>query len=115
MFSVAFASLCLPTKGLRGAPNPHEDVALSEEVEVIDPTHPLYGRRFNVISVETVSCGESLVRVNYRFGLTLLLPVGATDLEPGRVSRAVRAKLSVDAVNDLIAVAEGARAHACRA
>jgi hypothetical protein len=82
-------------------------VALSESVEVIDPAHPLYGRRFNLISVDTVSCGESLVRVKYRFGLTLLLPIGTTDLEPALVSRAVRAKLSVEAVEDLIAVAEG--------
>ena len=107
MSAAGFASLSLRAKGFNGAPNPHGDVALSEEVEVIDPTHPLYGRRFNLISVDTVSCGESRVRVKYRFGLTLLLPVGVTDLEPARVSRTARTKLSVDAVKDLIAVAEG--------
>jgi hypothetical protein len=102
-----FASRSLPAKGSRGAPHREADVALSEEVEVIDSGHPLYGRRFHLISIDTVSCGESLARVKYRFGLTLLLPVGVTDLEPPRVSRTIRAKLSVDAVNDLIAVAEG--------
>jgi hypothetical protein len=101
------ANQCLPTKGLSGAPDPHRDSALSEEVEVVDVEHPLFGRRFNLISVQTVTCGESLVRVNYRFGLTLLLPIGVTDLEPAVASRALRAKLSVEAVKDLIAVAEG--------
>ncbi len=69
--------------------------------------HPLFGRRFSLISVQTVTCGESRVRVNYRFGLTLLLPIGVTDLEPAVASRAFRAKLSVEAVKDLIAMAEG--------
>lgn len=69
--------------------------------------HPLFGRRFSLISVETVTCGESLVRVNYRFGLTLLLPIGVTDLEPAVFSRVLRAKLRVEAVKDLIALAEG--------
>ena len=94
-------------EGVRGAPDPHRDDALSEEVEVVDVEHPLFGRRFNLISVQTVTCGELLVRVNYRFGLTLLLPIGVTDLEPAVASRALRAKLSVEAVKDLIAVAEG--------
>jgi hypothetical protein len=37
----------------------------------------------------------------------LLVPVGVTDLASARVSRAFRAKLNVDAIEDLIAVAEG--------
>ena len=102
-----FASRPPQAKGSRGAPDPHRDDALSEEVEVVDVEHPLFGRRFNLISVQTVTCGESLVRVNYRFGLTLLLPIGVTDLEPAVASRALRAKLSVEAVKDLIVVAEG--------
>jgi len=34
----------LPTKGLSGAPDPDRDGALSEEVEVVDVEHPLFGR-----------------------------------------------------------------------
>jgi hypothetical protein len=88
-----------------------DDVAASEEVEVVDPRHPLYGRRYRLISIGKESttrgaCKEPFARVHYRFGLTLLLPLGVTNLERSGLPRAALAKLTLDALQDLIAVAE---------
>ena len=81
------------------------------EVEVVDPRHPLYGRRYRLISIGKESttrgaCKESFARVHYRFGLTLLLPLGVTNLERNGLPRATPTKLSLDALQDLIALAE---------
>ena len=89
----------------------YDDVAASEEVEVVDPCHPLYGRRYRLISIGNESttrgaCKESFARVHYRFGLTLLLPLGVTNLERKGLPRAAPTKLSLDALQDLIALAE---------
>jgi len=73
------------SKGLRGAPDRQGDVS-SDIVEITDPTHPLFGRRFDIVSVDTVTCGESRVRVKYRFGLTLVLPISVTDLAPATLN-----------------------------
>src|SRR5215203_5332506 len=83
-----------------------DDVATSEEVEVVDPRHPLYGRRYRLISIgkETTTrgaCKELFARVHYRFGLTLLLPLGVTNLERNDLPRAASTKLSLDALQDL--------------
>jgi hypothetical protein len=105
--AVDFSSQFPPATGWRGAPGSDDDLALPEELEVRDPEHPLYGRRFRLISIETTACFDSLVRVSYRFGLTLQLPLRVTDLWPAGDKPGVRTKLSVDAVKDLIATAEG--------
>jgi hypothetical protein len=80
-------------------------------VEVVDPRHPLYGRRYRLISIgkETTTrgaCKEFFARVHYRFGLTLLVPLGVTNLERNGLPRAASTKLSLDALQDLIALAE---------
>src|SRR5713101_3155185 len=80
------------------------------EIEVVDPRHPLYGRRYRLISIgkETTArgaCKELFARVHYRFGLTLLLPLGVTNPRNGLL-RAAPTKLNLDALQDLIAVAE---------
>ncbi len=89
----------------------HDDVADCAEIEVVDPRHPLYGRRYRLISIgkETTTrgaCKESFARVHYRFGLTLLLPLGVTNLGRNGLPRAAPTKLSLDALQDLIALAE---------
>jgi hypothetical protein len=89
----------------------HDDVAACDEIEVVDPCHPLYGRRYRLISIGKESttrgaCKESFARVHYRFGLTLLLPLGVTNLERNGLSCAAPTKLSLDALQDLIALAE---------
>jgi hypothetical protein len=86
-------------------------VVLCDEIEVVDPRHPLYGRRYRLISIGKESttrgtCKESFARVHYRFGLTLLLPLGATNLERNGLLCAAPTKLSLDALQELIALAE---------
>ena len=86
-------------------------MAPCDEVEVADPRHPLYGRRYRLISIgkETTTrgaCKDSFARVKYRFGLTLLLPLRVTNLERKSFRRAAPTKLSLDALQDLIALAE---------
>jgi hypothetical protein len=78
---------------------------------VVDPRHPLYGQRYRLISIgkETTTrgaCKESFARVHYRFGLTLLLPLGVTNLERKGFWRAATTKLSLEALQDLIALTE---------
>ena len=47
-----------------------------------DPTHPLYGRRFAVVSVSHPPQQPGHVVVAYRDYMRLRLPVQATDLVP---------------------------------
>src|SRR5208337_4596925 len=65
------------------APRTDDDIA-SADVVVIDATHPLSGKRFRLISIERSTCSESCARVEWRFGLTLLLPLHVTNLGPRR-------------------------------
>jgi hypothetical protein len=86
-------------------------VAVCDEIEVVDPRHPLYGRRYRLISIGKElttrgACKGSFARVHYRFGLTLPLPLGATNLERNVLSCAAPTKLNLDALQDLIALAE---------
>ena len=85
-------------------------------MEVLDPRHPLYGRRYRLISIgkETITrgvCKEIFARVHYRFGLTLLLPLGVTSLERNGLPCAASTKLSLDALQDLIPLAEESGGH----
>jgi hypothetical protein len=105
------ASRSPTTRASGDAHKSYDDVAASAEVEVVDPCHPLYGRRYRLISIGKESttrgaCKESFARVHYRFGLTLLLPLGVTNLERKGLPRAAPTKLSLDALQDLIALAE---------
>ncbi|TIU29562.1 MAG: hypothetical protein E5W34_00435 [Mesorhizobium sp.] len=47
-----------------------------------------------------------MVRVEWRFGLTLLLPLSVTDIGVFEEPRTMRTKLSVEALEDLLTVAE---------
>jgi hypothetical protein len=75
----------------------------SEEVEVTDPTHPLFGRRFRVESISHPPHRPGHVTVAYREGMRLRLPVVATNLTPGSVTLP-RTKLTRDALRDLLSV-----------
>ena len=54
----------------------------SEEVEVTDPVHPLYGRRFSILSVSHPPQHAGHVVVAYRDFMRLRLPLLATSLAP---------------------------------
>jgi len=105
------SSRFLPARASGDTPKSHDDVAVCDEIEVVDPRHPLYGRRYRLISIgkETIAhgaCKESFARVHYRFGLTLLLPLRVTNLERNGLPCAAPTKLSLDALQELIALAE---------
>ena len=77
------------------------------DIEVIDPVHPLYGRRFQLVSVTRTTRSDSRVRAKWRFGLTLLLPLAVTNLAPRNEQRTTPTKLNIEAMEELVAVAEG--------
>src|SRR5438445_10799400 len=99
------ASRCLRARASGDIHKSYDDVAVCDEIEVVDPCHPLCGRRYRLISIgkETTTrgaCKESFARVHYRFGLTLLLPLGVTNLARDGLPRAAPTKLSLDAPED---------------
>src|SRR3954471_7070502 len=79
----------------------------SEEVEVTDPTHPLFGRRFTVLSVTRNPRGPAFVLVAYRDAMRLRIPVSSTSLAPSQI-RPLRTKWTREAVQELLSlVTEG--------
>ena len=73
-----------------------------EVVEVTDPAHPLFGKRFEVVAISRPRDGRQFMLVRYAGTMQLRIPVAATDqvpLEP----RGPHAKLSLEAVEDLLA------------
>jgi hypothetical protein len=85
------------------------------EVEVTDPGHPLFGRRFAVVSVSGPRApgragGHILVAHSSR--VLLKLPLAATSLVP-RPPDVGLSKLSVEAVAELIALAEDSEGVTC--
>jgi len=72
-------------------------------VEVIDPTHPLYGRRFPIHSISRPLHGAGHVFVVYHDQVHLRVPLTATDLNPSP-GPTCRTKLSCEALRQLLAL-----------
>jgi hypothetical protein len=70
---------------------------------VTDPSHPLYGRRFRVLSISHPPQRPGQVIVAYREGMRLRIPVLATNMVPGNATLP-RSKLTRDALLDLLAL-----------
>ena len=81
------------------------------EVSVTDPGHPLYGRRFALVSGVAVPGAQRHVHVAYHGDATLRLPVAATSLHP-RPSGLAGTKLTLEAVRELLRLAAEGE-HAC--
>ncbi len=73
------------------------------EIEVTDPTHPLFGRRFPVVSRTSSPLSPGYVLVAYRQYMLLRIPVRATSLSPSLPVH--RTKLTLEAVRDLVTLA----------
>gem|GEM_PF-1816510 len=69
-----------------------------------DPTHPLFGRRFPLLSVFAPLHSPGHVLVAYREQLVLSIPLLATNLSPSRSTYPT--KLTSPAVTELISLAE---------
>jgi hypothetical protein len=78
-----------------------EEVSL---VEITDPSHPLFGRRFPVVFVGAPFNPSPHVFVTYRENIVLRIPVSATNLVPPRA--APHAKFTLQALDDLILLAK---------
>jgi hypothetical protein len=72
------------------------------EVEVIDPTHPLYGRSFPIHSISQPVNGPGHVFVIFREHMRLRIPLAATRLASGRLA-AHPTKFTPEAIQQLLA------------
>ena len=81
--------------------NPPE--SLPEEVEVTDPTHPLFGRRFPVLSVSRQTRNAAVVFVAYRDMMRLRIPVSSTSLAPCHIDPP-RTKWTLEAVQEFLSL-----------
>ncbi len=68
---------------------------------MIDPTHPLFGRRFAVISVSRSKSDSAIVTVRFRDGITLRIPLRVTNIS-GLVTNSLRATLTDSAVREFL-------------
>src|SRR5215831_14511270 len=76
------------------------------EVEVTDPAHPFFGRRFVLLSTRPRPHSVGYIFVAYRDTMVLRLPQGATSLGASAPESAPRTKLTSHAVTELISFAE---------
>ena len=83
---------------------------MGAEIEVTDPGHPLFGRRFRVVSVTRSPRTQGHVYVAYRGCMQLMIPILATSLRPMR--RGTATKLTREAIHELVALA-GESEDAC--
>jgi F420-0:gamma-glutamyl ligase-like protein len=74
------------------------------EIEVTDPTHALFGRRFPLLSLSSPPIRTEHVLVGFRGHMALRIPVNATNLAPARPCS--RSKLTLAAITELISLAE---------
>jgi hypothetical protein len=74
------------------------------EIEVTDPRHPLFARRFTVLHIPTTSPNASYVLVTYREYMALRIPLGATNLLASQPQS--QTKLTRQALTELIALAQ---------
>src|SRR5947209_18581439 len=79
----------------------------SEQIEVTDPAHPLFGRRFGLVARRGRPQEQSAcVLVAYRDSILIKLPVGVTHLSSA-AAPAARTKLDPEAVRQPLAFVKG--------
>jgi hypothetical protein len=78
--------------------------ARSEQITITDPTHPLYGRSFPLISVSGLQHGNGHAYIDDRGRAVLRIPIEATSLYPTPLALSF-SKLSLEAIQDLVQVA----------
>jgi hypothetical protein len=74
------------------------------DIEVTDPTHPLFGRRFPILSARPQAPTATHVFVTYQGFMVLRLPRTATNLLPQ--APRLSTTLTSHTITDLIALAE---------
>ena len=86
--------------------NHADQPVLAEEIEVTDPTHPLFGRRFPILSLHDSSRSAGHVLVSYRGYMALRIELRATSLAPSPRPELPATKLTSQAVRELARLAE---------
>jgi hypothetical protein len=91
--------ICCRTKPLLNTHlnNPSADLT---EIEVTDVMHPLFGRRFALISISTPPSGEGHVVVAYQGHMHLRIPISATQLALPK--QYLCTKLTLESVTELV-------------
>jgi hypothetical protein len=87
-------------------PATHRDLDTVTTVEVVDPTHPLYGRQFPVLRHSTALTGPGFVWVGYRDFMQLRIPLAVTNLGSGPAYLRTRTTLTAQAIAELLALAD---------
>jgi transposase-like protein len=77
----------------------------AERIKVIDPTHPLFGRVFEVVSVTRQPNSIGYVFVRYQSDILLRIPIPATTLSSVALPT-IATKLNISAIEDLLDVAK---------
>ncbi|WP_206078559.1 hypothetical protein, partial [Poseidonocella sp. HB161398] len=92
-------------KMFRDTPLGDADESFPEVVQVLDPRHPLYGRTFQVLGRSSFcrAGSPSFYEVAYRDGVTLNVPVAATEPLASPVDLP---KLSMESLRDLLDVVD---------
>jgi hypothetical protein len=84
------------------------------EIEVIDPTHPLFGRKFEVLYLLKSLYNTGFVLVRYTDSIFLRIPILTTTLASTRpLPSTAKTKLNLAAIKELVRVAEECEVLAC--
>jgi hypothetical protein len=87
------------------------------EVEILDPAHPLFGRRFPLLSVHKPRHSDGHVLVSYREYMALRVELSATDLaaDARPATTPLATKLTSQSVTELAQLAEQCEVLLCPA
>jgi hypothetical protein len=101
---------CRPSRTYRNIPSGESDESPIDEITVLDPRHPLYGRSFRVIRRSTHRGGNfpPSYEVEHCNGSSLLIPIAATEWHE---SENDQTKLSIEGLLDLVSVIDCFDSH----
>src|SRR5713101_7106798 len=97
---------CDPTTEHLNTPLNNPPIDDLTEVEVTDPGHPLFGRRFVLLSTRPRAHSMGYIFVAYRDTMVLRIPQTATNLVSPPPASAPISKLTSHAITELISLAE---------
>ena len=92
-----------PTNSDLNTPRQNSSLENAEEgleIEVTDPKHPLFGRRFSVILMGRGPIDKSCVNVHFKESTILQIPVRSTNL--GQQEFNLSTKLSLESIKSII-------------
>jgi hypothetical protein len=110
MYAAGSASRSRRARAYRNIPSGEADESSIEEIRVVDPRHPLYGRSFRVLRRSNHGRGgfAPFYEVEYRSGTSLLIPVSAIDYDKSGNNET---KLSIAALHDLLSMIDCFDSH----